>query len=563
MTINVENDPADISVDNGIAYNNLGSEEHDSPKKIGTTQKCPAEALLQLNGQEKQYVNLKTQELEDIFSKKEQHETTKQITEELYVKRNSSPFNPQRVCAMSLDSLKLRYQNSSSPKTLMDTSGNSNASNEYVISTKSTPIPSTVHSQRDVGCMAYTPLLRSIGTLTTPNIEKEVKTVSTNTTELEEKIVKVQQGQQTDQRLFTQEELQNEISKCLEKYKSQQQRSKQLNSCTVGTQSDLDNKKYRSVTTITDPIHTPSHSVGIMAKPDTSNRQSMTAIESKSIETNTEDFLNTAIISRSVGELSTQSDLGEHPISLRSLDKFKCTSTQCMLLKDEPAKQKPVTAHSVGLQYSPKVSTKSIQCTEKKKEPRSMSESTDTKDLILLIHRSMNTDAKPKTHDRLTNTDKDLFAKKTKEIGINCDPPKKTIDIGVNCDPPIQEQKVEEFNNKLTESVSSTDSGNTCIAKVEIKQRTVISNLNKNDDEQQTDSQTRIPRPMALISPRPERKFQRQNTYTIPSPPGTTQSTEIVNQTSTAINRSTDVKIVNESTTTSNNVRCPAEEYLE
>lgn len=562
LTINIGNGVAHMTTDNGMlptgrTTEGTGHNENDSEENHAHSLKKQAQIISNFESKTHSPVertgNLQVKELEEIFSKQNNHEKnenrnvhnavnqTKHVTEEFFVTRNSSPFSPQRVCAMSLDSLKLR----SSPKFFFDGSGNSSVSNEYILSSaKSTPVQQIVQSQRDVGCMAHTPLSRSIGTLTTPSVAKELKTASTNTVIIQEKVVTIQQGQQTDQRMYTQEELEFEISKSLERYQKQQQRTKQLNSCTVGTQSDVEtSKKQRSVSTTTDPVKAPSHSVGTMVKPDAYSRECQTVVHSHSIGTNTDNLTMPSMPSKSLEELSASKEDLEHRISLKSLDKFKCTSTQCVLLTDEPKSERIVSTHTKGLQHSPKVSTKSVQV-----GVRSQPESTDTNDLVLLINRSINTDAKAKTCDQLTNTDP--IAKKTK-------------DIGVNCDPPVEKVKVEEI--KKTESVN--DVGNTCMAKVEIKQRTVISGLNKTDEEQQVDPQTRIPRPMALISPRPERKFNRQNTYTISAP-----TSETTNSTTTSVvNRSTAVKTHqqeavatrrNEETSTSS-IRCPAEEYLE
>lgn len=367
----------------------------------------------------------------------------------------------------------------------------------------------------------------------------------------------------------------------------------------------------------TPPPPPPSiqHSVGIMAVVDTRNAYSTAKPDSKSIGL---DNLATSIKTRSTGinpiEEFVEADRRRSPsvdrhdgasasISLKQLDNVLMKSTtslaseaaptkdigvdasvQCLLLtpEDIPAPLPPVQRQSIAIQHSPRQMHRSSQCIPvKEKTPpppppppivdavkkHYRTEATDTRDLIRLHDTSINTDAPPKKRDRMINTDRVCTVNEATNTV-----PRKTIDHGTSTDPTPQATQVPVKQERLTKKTTSTvacstettesaavlaaaKSCNTCLAKIEIKQQTTIKNPNKVDDGQQLDASSRIPRPTALISPRPERKFQRQNTYTI-SPTTTTSFTHQIGETSSV---TTSARTENTTTTTSTTERTTSE----
>lgn len=338
----------------------------------------------------------------------------------------------------------------------------------------------------------------------------------------------------------------------------------------------------KSVATITDREPSPTrppetHSVAVLAVPNVCNNSCLARPEVRTIGV---DNMYEKIRTRSFGtdpikhlEEKTSTDPTDAPISLKLLDAPKSniavlTSTHETSSKlPEPVKE----FRSIGVQQQPpNVQNKFSQCSPPPPPPsppkvQTQTESTDTSDLTLCIHRGVNTDALlPKKH-RLTNTDQIVTENKSTNTSIER---KSTVDSETNTD--RYEAATEEIKTEKSENVSESallheHQCHNCLAKIEIKKRTIIKNPNKiesvpnistitstttttktatettqstettertatttnetitNEEQsiaaQSSDLQSRIPRPTALISPRSEKKFTRQNTYTIPSSP--------------------------------------------
>lgn len=178
-------------------------------------------------------------------------------------------------------------------------------------------------------------------------------------------------------------------------------------------------------------------------------------------------------------------------------------------------------------------------------------EATDTSDLILQFDRGVNTDASSPKKSRLTNTERISTEEKSTNTIFEG---KITVNAGTNTD--LSEISIDGGKFETSEKTSESESLNehkchNCVAKIEIKQRTIIKKPNaaknvgtsvtkkamtKNTsaetiteihNEELTSStqspdidiQSRIPRPTVPMSPLSERKFTRQNTYTIPPSP--------------------------------------------
>lgn len=566
-------------------------------------------------------------------------------------------FSTQRVCATSLESLNMLFQNNSSPTFSMISQGSVNNS----ICSGTPPSIKSANAHKDIGCMTYAPITRDVGTLTINQLPPKTRAASTYTTilcknvserlfteqDLQLKIVEAIKAREADdkrqeikERLFTESDLKNEIQGAIEKLQSELAKAKLLNSSSIGVQCVAPAKQTRHIGTVTDRPKTPpppppciQHSIGIMAVVDTRNAYSTAKPETKSIGlenfsaiaktrcTGTDPIKHLVDV---VDQRSASLERNDQTISLKSLDMLPSTTPPLSHLENKDLKQTikieqssiaiqcslqpsvaeplaqvtppiPINRISIAIQHTPRQSSKYSQCMPKSKTPPppplpSLSpslpdtpikyyrtEATDTKDLIRLHDSSNNTDAPPKTRDRLVNTERI----RTVNGWTNTTALPKTIESGTN---PMDIQLPVAQDNAI---VSKTDTGcgtdttdiinkncTTCLAKIEIKQQTFIKHTAKIDDaspqQQQQLDVSRIPRPTALISPRPERKFTRQNTYTI-SPTSPTLPTvesgdnftwQSENATQTTINTANDAIISDLIAETVSHAPCPAETLL-
>lgn len=483
-------------------------------------------------------MHLKLKALENVLKKKEQ-QFERKVVEIDDESTKFKQFNTQRVCATSLESLNIRFPSSPSPTAAPQQSHKG-------VSCQLKTQPST----QNVACMTTKSVLRDVGVVTMP-VQIPTRTWATNTDFCDDK---------------------NPV----------QELPKKPIMKSVCVQSDCEPKiQTKTIATITDFPKIQTKSTGMMAMPNVNSISCMAIPDHKSIGT---DNIHQKIKTRSFGTdpikhlmeilpVTTTSVAVaispkplDAPISLKLLDNIQAIP----IVLPEPAvkpkvAEKPKEFRSMGIQHSPKVSDKFIQCKENVVEPpppvQTRVEATDTSDLTLHIHRGVNTDTPAPLKHRHTNTDRiDTNEKATSTITEKIN----TKNSGTSTEAPLETPQTN-FNEHQCHN---------CLAKIEIKQRTIIKNPNKSQnaanianlssttttttttttssntttDEtyheesthslQQSDSQSRIPRPTALISPRPERKFNRQNTYTIQTTPLSSPST------------------------TSSVAQCPAEAYL-
>lgn len=486
------------------------------------------ELQLSVEKAENRDLHLKLKTLESIIEQKEQNE--KQLNELAAQSKDASPaatspftanaptkpFSTQRVCAMSLESLNIRFPGGSTPSS----TDSPQRSTEQI----KTP-PATT----DASSMTNRIISRDIGVVTIPP-QIQSHSIAINT----------------------------DIS---ERNPFDAVKPSQLS---VGVQCEMQPKvRTRHFGTITEREPSPPpkpilHSIGIMAVPDTRDVSCAARPETRSIAINNmhkparvrsfgtdpiKCLLETTVPSIAVESVAT---VNVPSISLKLLDTVPS--------KPAPLPEKPTEVKSIGVQHTPTVSSKFSQCkaiVERLPKVHTQTESTDTHDLMLLIHRGCNTDAAAAKKDRVTNTD---CIRTVDEATNTVSAMKHFTDMGTNPHPtvPVATSNVSSSNapvqnSKHDTSTSTKDDSKctSCLAKFEIKQRTIIKNPHKinvatvhqshaptihqmtvsethADDtstvQQQNDLQSRIPRPTALISPRPDRKFVRQNTYTIPAP---------------------------------------------
>lgn len=427
-------------------------------------------------------MHLKLKALENVLKKKEQNESrANQISTTEADIYKAKPFNaPQRVCATSLESLNIRFSSSSSPIE------SKQLSRSVSSQTKSPP------STHNVGSMTPKIISRDVGVTTIP-VQTPTRTMAINT-DISEKAP----FQAIDKKPIMKN---------------------------VSVQSDQELKpRTRTIATVTDrePIPPPiiKHSIGIMAVPNVKTNYCMAKPEVRSTGV---DNIYQKIQIRSIGTDAADTILEKQvdsPVSLKLLDMPK---TNIVPLDEVTATQgaKLKEFRSLGIQNSPNVSDKFIQCMEIKPSPKlqTHTESTDTNDLTILIHRGSNTDNLIPKRDCLTNTDRIVTEERSTNTTIDKN---NTKHFGTNTD--FDEDKINEFEHKC----------HNCLAKIEIKQRTIIKNPNKNQSVSNIASSSSMMEEIhsdellnalqqshlqSQMGPRSEKKFTRQNTYTITSPP--------------------------------------------
>lgn len=403
-----------------------------------------------------------------------QREKEKELERE---KSASKPFSSQRVSAVSLENL-----NFSTHLTRLSAARKSG---------ELAPLPV---SKREIGCMTQSPLRRDIG------IQSETK------------------------------------AEPIEPRKPL--------SVSVGVQSEAEKKiPRRHVATSTDAVAKPTtRSIGVAAAPMTREKSCAASPDVRTV--GTENIFEKIRTRNASTEPMTDAAVAE-PMAALSLKSLGALSAE---------KSKYATS-STGSQTSrTNTATKSCQCDSV--QPQRQIASTDTSDLIIKMHRGVATDFRETLKfDRTTNTERTLLSEKATNTAAVAEKvlvhtateplsvAKQTADSATECSQTFEEivseavememKRLESKRKQETVETTSTKTEtetkhqcNNCLAKIEIKQQTIIKNpktmhVQQAKDESaaaKDDASSRIPRPTALISPRPERHFIRQDTYTLPLP---------------------------------------------
>lgn len=475
------------------------------------------------------------------------------------------PFSPQRVCAMSLESLNFRFPNTSSPTNSVQSNPSLSLNNfsNASIASASQSLMSGAHLQRNVGSMTQSTLTRDIGIVTITPEKKRTRSTASNTDAVQTQAVAVHSiGVQ-----------------CLIEDKKEEEKDEKKHYRNASTSMP------RSVSPPPAPIPSApkaieKHSVGISAVPNVRNKQCMVRPDVKSIgidniyqKIRTRDHGTDPIAELIESNSESKPDSNAFAsISLKSLDLLSSASAVVQQMPTIGDNQpKVIKTTSIGVQHVPNVLSTSTQCAERPATPpppppkvATATQFTDTCDLMLCIHRAVNTDAPAAKRDVPTNTEPIRTLDESTNTTANG--VKSTTDIGTNPD-----------RNAFTDDErSALHQCHNCLAKIEIKQQTIISKKNMKFEQQQqqqrmhismasqsqsaddaqskdADASSRIPRPTALISPRPDRKFNRQNTYTVPSPAVSISPSQV-----TPLAAATAMA----SAQPANMVQCPAEAYL-
>lgn len=474
------------------------------------------------------------------------------------------PFSPQRVCAMSLESLNFRFPNTSSPTNSVQSNPSLSLNNfsSASVASASQSQASGAHLQRNVGCMTQSTLTRDIGIVTTTPEKKLTRSTASNTDNIQVPSIVVH----------------NVGLQC----HIQDDAKKQYRNASTSTLRPV-SPPPAPPTPRTPTIAIATHSIGIMAVPKVRNSQCMARPDTKSVGTEniyqkirTRNHGTDPIVELTEPNNSPKSDATPFAsISLKSLDLLSSASVVPPIVVDEKPSE-VIKTTSIGVQHVPNVLSTASQCIERPATPpppppaplpprvSTETASTDTCDLLLFRHRAVNTDAPAAKRDRPTNTEPIRTMDESTNTVVVAAPTttyaKSTNDVGTNPDRNASSGDVD---------VAALHQCHNCLAKVEIKQQTIISNKHTKleqhrmnvvspavstvvvvDDVQSKDADisSRIPRPTALISPRPDRKFNRQNTYTVPSP--------------VTLSPPSHASPVAPAPSATNVVQCPAEAYL-
>lgn len=427
-------------------------------------------------------------------------ESTKSMLKEFNLMK---PFSAQRVCATSLESLNIRLP----PIPTEPQQSHKSVSCQLKIQ------PST----QNVSCMTTKIISRDVGVVTIP-VHISTRTMGINTDISEKNPFEI--------------ELKKKIMKC------------------ASVQSDREPKiqtRNTSIQTDFEPIE--KKSVGVLAVPDVKTFSCMMRPEIKSIGIDNiyqkpkVHSIGTDPIKQLIETISAKHS--DSLISLKQLDNIQMNAVNLLPPETQSKiKELPKEFRSLGIQHSPNQSDKFSQFNEKSNQVlQQRTESTDTSDLIFCIHRGINTDPTKAKIDRHMNT----ICTLTNDKSTNTLMEQKSIK---HSETNTDSQKIVTETTKIGEKSNEISQLNehkchNCLAKIEIKQRTIIKNPNKSQSpinaattalattsvdqtcieknlanySQQSDLQTRIPRPTTLMSPRSEKKFTRQNTYTIQSAP--------------------------------------------
>lgn len=413
------------------------------------------------------------------------------------------PFHSQRHSPISLDSLNARLQPPYSPSSQSSTSKSSPPQ-----SAESSPTPPI--QKRDASQMTTVSLTREIGITT-----NQVKTRTT--------------AVNTDQKSYTKQELQAAIDLTIEKQRLEQFHAQQKKLISVGTQmhpvaipqkqtSSTSQQTQNESQTIFTQTCTNQKSVGISCHP-----------QIRSIGTSDHSTVEEVCRTCSIEKRTIGCGPDEEPsmISLKLMDVALPKRSLTFSLGD--GEKLNISRKSIGTQYSFIGPTKIDSSTQhiaplmrdkqcQQSGPNMCNQMNDTTGLIKIKNQGCATD--PIEQIKKFNAESNTEPRQLESASTNTNPPLKLLDHSTNTTtiqlkdvacggivkPHISISCADNYCDTCKDSIMNLAKGftkNTNCASVSILPIPETS--------------SRIPRPMTLMSPRTERKFLRQNTYTVPS----------------------------------------------
>lgn len=407
---------------------------------------------------------------------------------------STKPFQAQRHSPISLDSLNARLQ---SPYSTTNKSSPPQSTNP-------TPIPPI--QKRDASQMTTMSLTREIGITT-----NQVKTRTT--------------AVNTDQKSYTKQELQAAIDLTIEKQQLEQLQAQKKKQISVGTQMQPVVIPPKQTASISQQTQIESQSIAIQTRADQKSVEISCHPQTRSIGISDHTTIKEVCSVCSIEKHSIGCGPDEEPslISLKLMDVPPPKRSLTFSLGD--GEKLNISRKTIGTQYSFVGPTKIDSSTQhvapilrdkqcQQSGPITNNQITDTNGLIALKNKGCATD--PIQQVKKYNAESNTEPRQLESVSTNTNPPLKLLDHGTNT---IKIQLKEVACGATVKphiSISCADNYcDTC--------KDTIMHLAKGFTKSTicvtppSPETSRIPRPMALMSPRTERKFVRQNTYTVPS----------------------------------------------
>lgn len=419
----------------------------------------------------------------------------------------TKPFHSQRHSPISLDSLNARLQPPFSPPSQ---STISKSSPPQTTEATHTP-PNPPIQKRDASQMTTVSLTREIGITT-----NQVKTRTTSVN--------------TDQKSYTKEELQAAIDLTIEKQQREQFHAQQKKLISVGTQMHPVTIPQKQTTSTSQQTQIESHSIAIQTRTNQKSVEISCHPQTRSIGTSDHTTIKEKCRTCSTEKhtIACGPDEEPSPISLKLMDSAPFKRSLTFSLGD--GEKLNISRRSIGTQYSvvgpPKIdcSTQHVAPVMRDKQcqqsgPNMNNQITDTNGLIALKSQGCATD--PIQQIKKFNAECNTESRKLESVSTNTNPPSKLLDHSTNTVKVNSKDAACGGSVKPHISISCADNYcDTCKDTIMHLAKGFTKNTNGasvGTPPLPLPETTRIPRPMALMSPRTERKFVRQNTYTVPS----------------------------------------------
>lgn len=419
----------------------------------------------------------------------------------------TKPFHPQRHSPISLDSLNVKLQPpfSASPNSTV---------NKPTNTSQSPPCHPTTQ-KRDVSQMTTAVLTRDIGITTN---QLKTRTTAVN----------------TDQKHYTKQELQAAIDLTIEKQQLEQlqiKQAQQQNLISVGTQMHPVTIPSKQTISTCQQTQIESQSVAIQTRANQKSIEISCHPETRSIGISDNTTIEEICRKCSGKKRTIGCGPDEEPslISLKLMDATTPKRSLTFSLGD--GEKLNIARKSIGTQYSVIVPKKIDSFTQhiapimKDKQCQQSvlamtNQHTDTLGLLERKNRACATE--PIQEVKKLNAESNTESRRTESVSTNTNAPLKQLDhstntvriqskdvaCGVAVKPHILISCADNYCDTCKDTImhlakgftkGSNGGGNGGLAGVPIAET------------------SRIPRPTTLMSPRTERKFMRQNTYTLPS----------------------------------------------
>lgn len=416
------------------------------------------------------------------------------------------PFHSERHSPISLDSLNAKFQAPYSPSSQPAISKSSPPQ-----TTESTPTPFV--QKRDASQMTTVSLTREIG-ITTNQIKTRTAAVN------------------TDKKSYTKEELQAAIDLTIEKQQHEQFHAQQKKLISVGTQMHIVSMPQKQTTSTSQQTQNESQTSSTQTRTNQKSVEISCHPQTRSIgisdhSTVEEVCRNCAIEKRTIG---CGPDDEPSLISLKLMDVQPTAFQRSLTFSLGDGEKLNISRKSIGTQYSFTGPTKIDSSTQhiaplmrdkqcQESGPIKYNQMNDTNGLIKIKNQSCSTE--PIQQVKKFNAESNTEPRQLETVSTNTNPPLKLLDHSTNTikiqlkdvacggvvKPHISISCADNYCDTCKDSIMNLAKGFT----KNMSSASVPSSISPIAET------SRIPRPMTLMSPRTDRKFLRQNTYTLPS----------------------------------------------